>query len=122
LLLLLLEILRGSDNLATKGAESEGVKKATLADFAGVGDPFAGPRLRPFVQENDSGAVDNVGLDATDVQHFLNLRNPNHVMVGGSPYLNSTMVFVVGEAERAKSTIHTIQTVHIAFALVGISM
>lgn len=36
--------------------------------------------------------------------------------------LNSTMVLVVSEAKRAESSVHTIQTVHIAFALVGISV
>jgi len=36
--------------------------------------------------------------------------------------LNSTMIFVVIEAEWAKSTIHTIQTIHIALTLVWISM
>lgn len=80
-LLLLLEILRCSHNLAAERAEAEGVKEAALAYFAGVGDAFSGPRLRTFVQEHNSGAVDNVGLDSTDVQHFLYLRNPNHIMV-----------------------------------------
>lgn len=73
--------------LATKGAESEGVEETTLADFTGVGDAFTRPRLRPFVQEDDSGTVDNVGLNTTDVQHLLNLRNPDHIMVGGPPNL-----------------------------------
>lgn len=72
-LLLLLEILRCSHNLAAERAEAEGVKEAALAYFAGVGDAFSGPRLRTFVQEHNSGAVDNVGLDSTDVQHFLYL-------------------------------------------------
>lgn len=81
LLLLLLEILRCSHNLAAERAEAEGVKEAALAYFAGVGDAFSGPRLRTFVQEHNSGAVDNVGLDSSDVQHFLYLRNPNHIMV-----------------------------------------
>lgn len=81
LLLLLLEILRGTHNLATEGAEFEGVEEASLADFTGIGDTFARPRLRPLVQEDHSGAVDNVGLDSTDVQNFLNLRDPYHIMV-----------------------------------------
>lgn len=59
--------------LAVERAEAEGIEEAALADFAGVGDAFAGPRLRPFVQEDDSSAVDNVGLNAGDVQNFLNL-------------------------------------------------
>ena len=32
------------------------------------------------------------------------------------------MILVVGEAERAKSTVHTIQAIHVAFALVRVSM
>lgn len=32
------------------------------------------------------------------------------------------MVLMVGKAERAESSVHTIQAVHIAFALVGISV
>lgn len=59
--------------LATKGAESERVKEASFADFTGIGDTFTRPRLRPLVQEDHSGTVDNVGLDSTDVQNFLNL-------------------------------------------------
>lgn len=81
LLPLLLEILRCSHNLATERAKSEGVKEAALAYFAGVGDAFAGAWLRPFVQEDNSSAVNNVGLDSTNVQHFLNFRNPYHIMV-----------------------------------------
>lgn len=36
----------------------------------------------------------------------------------GLSNLNGTVVLVVGEAERTESTVHTIQAVHIAFALV----
>lgn len=67
--------------LATKRAESEGIKEAALTDFTGVGDSFARPRLRPLIQENNSSTVDNVGLDSTDVQMLLNLIHPNHIMV-----------------------------------------
>ena len=49
--------------LATKRTEAEGIKEATLADLAGIGDTFARPRLWPLVQENNPGTVDNVGLN-----------------------------------------------------------
>jgi hypothetical protein len=49
--------------LATERAEADIVKEAALADLTGVGDAFAGPRLRALVQEDDPGAGDNVGLD-----------------------------------------------------------
>lgn len=67
--------------LATKGAKSEGVKEAALTNLASVGDSFSRPGLRPLIQEHNSGTVDNVGLDSGNVKKFLNLRNPNHIMV-----------------------------------------
>jgi hypothetical protein len=81
MLLRYLEILRCPNNLATQRAETEGIKQATLTNFAGVGDTFAGPRLGPFIQEHDLCTVDNVGLNRCDVQILLNLRNSNHIMV-----------------------------------------
>lgn len=84
-------ILRRMWYLAAKGTEAEWIEEATLADLAGVGDSFSRPRLRAFIQEDDSCAVDNVGLDTGDVQHFLNLRNPDHIMVWWSPYLSMQM-------------------------------
>jgi len=77
----LLESFGCPNNLATERAEAERIEEAALADLTGVGDPFAGPRLRALVQEDDSGAVDNVGLDPSDVQNFLNFRDPYHIMV-----------------------------------------
>jgi hypothetical protein len=71
----------GVKYLATERAEAEGVKEAALTDLTGVGDAFAGPRLRALVQEHDPGTVYNVGLDACNVQNFLNLRDPYHIMV-----------------------------------------
>lgn len=91
LMLLLLEIRWRTHNLAAKGTEAEWIEEATLADLAGVGDSFSRPRLRAFIQEDDSCAVDNVGLDTGDIQHFLNLRNPDHIMVWWSPYLSMQM-------------------------------
>ena len=67
--------------LATERAETEGIEEATLAYFAGVGDPFAWPWLWPFIQEHDLCTVDNVGLNRCDVQILLNLRHPDHIMV-----------------------------------------
>lgn len=67
--------------LATERAESKGIEEAALAYFAGVGDPFSWPGLWPFVQEDDPRTVDDVGLNTSYVQHLLNLRNPNHIMI-----------------------------------------
>lgn len=36
--------------------------------------------------------------------------------------LNSTMILVVSETQRAESAVHTVQAIHVAFALVGISV
>ncbi|CAL9156644.1 unnamed protein product, partial [Musa hybrid cultivar] len=69
-------------NLAAEGAEAEGVHEAPLADLADVGDALAGPLLGALVEEDDAGAVDNVGLNAGDVQHLLDLRDSDHVVVG----------------------------------------
>ncbi|CAL9052966.1 unnamed protein product, partial [Musa banksii] len=69
-------------NLAAEGAEAEGVHEAPLADLADVGDALAGPLLGALVEEDDAGAVDNVGLHAGDVQHLLDLRDSDHVVVG----------------------------------------
>ena len=73
--------------LASEGAEAEGVEEAALADVAGVGDALAGPGLRALVEEHDARAVDDVGLHAGDVQHLLDLRHADHVVVRGPPYL-----------------------------------
>lgn len=67
--------------LATKRAESEGIKETTLTNFASISDPFTGPWLRPLIQEHNLCTVDNVGLNCSYVQILLNLRNPNHIMV-----------------------------------------
>nr|ACN27567.1 unknown [Zea mays] len=73
--------------LAPEGAEAEGVEEAALADLAGVGDALAWPLLRALVQEHHARAVDDVRLHAGDVQHLLDLRHPDHVVVGRPPYL-----------------------------------
>lgn len=70
-----------SSKLATQRAEPKGIKKASAANLAGVGDSFPGPGLRPFVQEHNLRAVDNVRLDARYVDVLLNLAHPHHIMV-----------------------------------------
>lgn len=117
----LLVLLGGRpSNLAAKRAEFEGVEEAPVADVAGVGDAFSRPRLRPLVQENHLGAVDYVRLHRADVQILLYLRHSDNVVVRRPPYLNSAVVVVEGQAERTEGAIHTIQAIHIAFALVRI--
>jgi len=70
-----------NEYLTTKRAEAEGIKEAAITDLAGIGDPFSGPWLRPLIQEHNLGTVDNVSLNACDVQKFLYLRHPYHIMV-----------------------------------------
>lgn len=67
--------------LTAKRTESEGIKEAAFTNFTGIGYAFPRPRLWPFIQEDDSGAVDNVGLNTGYVKNFLNLRNPYHIMI-----------------------------------------
>ncbi|CAL9077582.1 unnamed protein product, partial [Musa acuminata var. zebrina] len=123
-------------NLAAEGAEAEGVHEAPLADLADVGDALAGPLLGALVEEDDAGAVDNVGLHAGDVQHLLDLRDSDHVVVGRPSYLKPMpaenhissssqrfpMVAVTREAEGAQGAVHAVETVHITLALVGVSV
>lgn len=52
---------------------------AYLADF---GDTFAArPWLGALVEEHDLGIVDDVGLNTTYVNKFLNLTHPSNIMV-----------------------------------------
>lgn len=76
-----IEIVKIDVYLTAERAEAEGIEEAALTDLAGVGDSLPWPRLRPLVQEDDLRAVYNVRLYSTDVQHFLYLRDPYHVMV-----------------------------------------
>lgn len=136
--------------LATKRTESEWIEEAPITDFAGVCDAFSGPRLRPLIQENHFSTIDYVGLNRADIQVLLNLGNSDNIMVRWPPnlqfiqnseqqfrnqqwrtnqsggititHLNHTVVFVRRHTERTQRAVHTIQTVHIAFALVMISM
>ena len=73
--------------LTTKGTEAEWIEKAALTDLAGVGNSFARPRLRPFIQEHNLGTVYNVSLDPCYVQKFLYLRHSYYIMVWRSPNL-----------------------------------
>lgn len=68
----------------------EGVKEAPVTNAAGVGDAFAGPRLRTVVQKHNLGAIDDVCLNPGNVQILLNLANPYHIMVRRPPYLRKS--------------------------------
>lgn len=75
-------------NLATKRTESEGIKEASTTNLTSVGDPLSRPWLGPLVEEDNLGAIDDVGLYARYVYELLYLTNSHHVMVRGSPYLH----------------------------------
>ncbi len=70
-----------STYLTTKGTEAEGVQQVALTRLAGIGNSFGRPGLRPFIQKHHARAVDDVSLDACDIQHLLNLRDSNHIVV-----------------------------------------
>ncbi len=70
-----------STYLTTKGTEAEGVQQAALTRLAGIGNSFGRPGLRPFIQKHHARAVDDVSLDACDIQHLLNLRDSDHIVV-----------------------------------------
>ena len=52
--------------------------------MAGIGESSGGSGLGALIEEDDAGAVDDVGLHGGDIQDLLRLRNPYHVVVGGS--------------------------------------
>ncbi len=70
-----------SKYLTTKGTEAEGVQQAALTRLACISNSFGRPGLRPFIQKHHARAVDDVSLDACDIQHLLNLRDSNHIVV-----------------------------------------
>ncbi len=70
-----------STYLTTKGTEAEGVQQAALTRLAGIGNSFGRSGLRPFIQKHHARAVDDVSLDACDIQHLLNLRDSDHIVV-----------------------------------------
>ncbi len=51
----------------------EGVQQVALTRLAGIGNFFGWPGLRPFIQKHRARAVDDISLDAYDIQHLLNL-------------------------------------------------
>lgn len=112
-------VLPNSSQLAAKGTEAERIRETAAANLAGVDNAFSRPRLRPLVQKHDFGAVDNVGLNAGNIYKFGDFRYPDHVVVRRSSNLDDVMIFVVGDAIRTESGSDAIQTVHIAFPLVG---
>lgn len=122
LLRLLHEIIGCPNNLATERTEAEAIKETTLTDLTGISNALSRPGLWPFIQEHNFSAVDNVGLNRRNVQILLNLIHSDHIMVRRPPYLNGTVVFVIGQAEGTESAIGAVKAVHIAFALVGIGV
>lgn len=99
-----------ADDLAPEGAEAEVVEEAAGADLAEVGGGgcrlAAAPGLLllgPLVEEDDAGAVDDVGLHAGDVHEALDVGDPDDVVVGGAADLDGVVVAVaVREAEGAE--------------------
>lgn len=78
-------------HLTTQRAESKWVQEASATDFTNVGDSFDSSFwLRPLIQEQNSGTVYHIGLNPTDVQNLLYLRNSHHIMVRRPPYLKFT--------------------------------
>jgi hypothetical protein len=100
-----------ADDLAPERAESEVVEEAARADLAevrGRGLPGAAAAsglvlLRALVEEDDAGAVDDVGLHAGDVEEALDVVDPDDVVVGGAADLDGVVAAVgVRQAERAE--------------------
>lgn len=81
LLLLHVGVIRSANYLAAKRAETEGVEEAPLTNLAGVCDALSWPWLWALVEEDDAGAVDDVGLNTADVENLLYLRNSHNIVV-----------------------------------------
>jgi hypothetical protein len=108
-----------STYLTTKGTEAEGVQQAALTRLAGIGNSFGRPGLRPFIQKHHARAVDDVSLDACDIQHLLNLRDSNHIVVRRTSNLHNMVVLVLRQAKGANAAgASAFQTKEIAFAFV----
>jgi hypothetical protein len=106
-----------SIKLTTKGTEAEGVQQAALTRLAGIGNSFGRPGLRPFIQKHHARAVDDVSLDACDIQHLLNLRDSNHIVVRRTSNLHNMVVLVLRQAKGANAAgASAFQTKEIAFA------
>lgn len=98
-------------DLAANGTESEGIEEAAVADAAGIGGgAFPGARLRAaaLIQKHDFRAVDNVGLDASDIQKLLNLPHSDHVVVRRSPYLRIKIQALTRQNRSARGEISAI--------------
>lgn len=113
--------LHGS-KLAAQRTEPERVKEASATNLTGVGDTLSRPGLWALIQKYNLRTVDNVGLNARYVDVLLNFINPHHVVVRGSSYLNNAVILVMDQTVGTEGISHTIQTKHIAFALIRISM
>jgi hypothetical protein len=108
-----------SIKLTTKGTEAEGVQQAALTRLAGIGNSFGRPGLRPFIQKHHARAVDDVSLDACDIQHLLNLRDSDHIVVRRTSNLHNMVVLVLRQAKGANAAGGSaFQTEEIAFAFV----
>ncbi len=81
-----------STYLTTKGTEAEGVQQAALTRLAGIGNSFGRPGLQPFIQKHHARVVDDASMDACDIQHLLNLRDSNHIVVRRTSNLQHTAI------------------------------
>lgn len=57
-----------------------------------------------------------------DLRRKIETQNRNTEEIERKQNLNSTMILVIGKTERTESSIHAVQAIHIAFALVRVSM
>ena len=77
--------------LAAKRTEAEAIiNEATIANFAGIGNAFPWPRLRPLVQKNHFSTIDHICLDTWYVKILLYLIHSYNIMIRRSPYLPKT--------------------------------
>uniref|UniRef100_A0A804LNN7 Uncharacterized protein n=1 Tax=Zea mays TaxID=4577 RepID=A0A804LNN7_MAIZE len=116
-------------DLASEGAEAEVVEEAAGAHLAEVGGRRRGLASRPLllgplVEEDDAGAVDDVGLHPGDVHEALDVGHPDDVVVGGAPDLDGVVVAVglrqaqraQGARARARARGGAVQAEHVALA------
>lgn len=109
-----------SIQLASERTESERVGKAAVTDLAIVGDALPRPGLRPLIEKHNLGAVDDIGLNARDVDVPLDFIHPHHIMIRGSPNLKQamTLTLVVDGAVRAqRCAAHAVQAEQIALGI-----
>ena len=65
-----------------------------MADLASEGDAFAGSGLGALVQEDTLGAVNDICLNAGDVDVPLDFRDPDDIVVGRSADLDKAVILV----------------------------